>query len=226
MPLKTTRPVRPVRTIEDIKAIEAMPYDDLVPSRNLYDLFRATAAAHGERAALTVLRTPDPEDASLALTHTELLAGITQAANMFHTLGLRPGIGVAAFLTPTLAEVPVLMLGAQVAGITSSINYLLSAGAIADLLEVQGAEVLVIPARHLDATCWEKAEGLVAAVPSLKRILVVGDETEGRAGHEPLSPLLAAAASDRLSINTRSKSSSTCAKAFRIRVKNGWSGFE
>lgn len=197
MTLKTTRPVRPVRTIKDVEAIEAMPYDDLVPARNLYDLFRATAAAHGDRPALTVLRTPDPDDASLALTHAGLLAEITRAANMFHALGLRPDVGVAAFLAPTLAEVPVLMLGAEVAGITSSINYLLSAGAIADLLRVQEARVLVIPARHLDATCWDKAEGVLAAVPMLERILVVGDETEGRVGHEPLSPLLAAASPDR-----------------------------
>ncbi|MGR3454513.1 AMP-binding protein [Pseudooceanicola sp.] len=211
MTLKTTRPVRTVRTLADIEAIEARPYDDLVPARNLYDLFRATADAHGDRPALTVLRTPDPEDAGTALTHAGLLAEVTRAANLFHGTGLRPGAGVAAFLVPTLPELPTLMLGAQVAGVASSINYLLTAGAIADLLRAQGARVLVIPARHLDATCWDRAEGLLGAVPTLERILVIGDETEGRAGHEPLSPLLAAAAPDALDFTPSADRATVCA---------------
>ena len=39
-----------------------------------------------------------------------------------------PGRGVAAFLAPTLPELPALLLGAQVAGIASSLNYLLTPG--------------------------------------------------------------------------------------------------
>src|SRR5690606_9982614 len=114
-----------VETIEDIVAIEAHPYDELVTARNLYDLFLATARHGGDRPALTVLRSPDPDDVGIALTHRELLGEITRAANMFRALGLGPGKGVAAFLTPTLPELPALLLGAQVAGVASAVNYLL-----------------------------------------------------------------------------------------------------
>ena len=172
--LRTTRPIRPVRGLDDIRAIESRPYDENVTARTLYDLLLATAETVGDRPALTVLRSPEPDDVGTALTHAGLLARVTQAANLFRALGLDHGTGVAAFLTPTLPDLPPLLLGAQVAGVASTINYLLSATAIADLLNAEAATILVIPAPHLDPDCWDKARGLLSAVPSLRHVLVIG----------------------------------------------------
>ncbi|MCC6002161.1 MAG: AMP-binding protein [Pararhodobacter sp.] len=172
--LKTTRPIMPVRTIEDIRAIEAQRYDDLVTARNLYDLLLATARHGGARQALTVLRSPDPADIGLSLTHHDLLGHVTRAANMFRAHGLQPGAGVAAFLTPTLPDLPALHLGAQVAGVASTINYLLSREAIIDLLNAEKATLLIIPAPTQDAACWAKAQGMMQAVPTLEKVLVIG----------------------------------------------------
>ena len=134
--LKTTRPVIDVRTIEDIVAIESRPYDELVTARNLYDLFLATAQHGGDRKALTVLRSPDPADVGVSLTHRA--AARRDHARGQHVPRARPLAGTAAssaFLSPTLPELPALLLGAQVAGVASSLNYLLSRDAIIDLLE-------------------------------------------------------------------------------------------
>lgn len=189
--MKTTRPVRDVRTIEDIIAIEAAHYDELIPARDLYDLFLATADQAGDQRALTVLRSPDPADIGISLTHSELLGEITRAANLFRSLGIAPGEGVAAFLTPTLPELPVLMLGAQVAGVASSLNYLLSQDAVFDLLNVQKATVLVVSSDGLDETCWEKAQGAFEHVPTLEHVLVIGEDGEYGARYSALAPLLA-----------------------------------
>lgn len=189
--LKTTRPVRDVRTIEDIIAIEATPYDELVPAHNLYDLFLATAGLVGDQKALTVLRSPDPADMGVSLTHRELLGEVTRAANLFRSLGVAPGKGVAAFLAPTLPELPVLMLGAQVAGVASSLNYLLSQDAVFDLLNVQQATVLVISSEALDQTCWKKARGAFEHVPTLEHVLVIGGDGELGQRFSALGPLLA-----------------------------------
>ena len=156
--LKTTRPVRPVLSIADIVAIEAHPYDELVTAHNLYDLFRATALHVPDRQALTVLRSEDPDDVGTSLTHRLLLGEITRAANLFRSLGITPRDGVVAFFAPTLPQLPALLLGAQVAGVASTLNYLLSADALVDLLNAQRATVLVIPAPTLDETCWAKAQ--------------------------------------------------------------------
>ncbi|MBP5856222.1 AMP-binding protein [Marivibrio halodurans] len=178
-PPRTTRPVRPVRAIADIEAIEAAPYDDMVPARTLHDLLRATAARCGDAMALTVMRSEDLSDIGAALTHRQLLWQATRAANMFDALqrasGVPPGERVTAFLTPTLPEMPALLLGAQIAGVASTLNYLLNREALFDLLDAQAATVLVIPAADLDAECWEKARGALERVPSLRRVVVIGD---------------------------------------------------
>ena len=76
---KTLRCVRDVRTIDDVEALELFDYDELVPAKNVHDLFLATAALHAERRALTVLRSADPSDVEVSYTHLELLQEITRA---------------------------------------------------------------------------------------------------------------------------------------------------
>lgn len=209
--LKTTRPVRDVRTIEDVVAIESRPYDELVTARNLYDLFLATALHAGARKALTVLRSPDPGDVGVSLTHVELLQEITRAANMFRALGLEPGKGIAAFLSPTLPELPALLLGAQVAGVASALNYLLSRDAIVDLLNAEKATILLVCARALDEPCWEKARGILSEVPTLTRVLVIGDIGELPDGYTGLSETLSAYRGDDLDFEPPSEPDTVCA---------------
>lgn len=207
--LKTTRPVREVRTIEDVQAIESQPYDELVTAHNIYDLFLATAFHCGDRKALTVLRSPDAADVGVSLTHRALLGEITRAANLFRGLGLQPGNGVAAFLAPTVPELPALLLGAQVAGVASTLNYLLSRDALIDLLNAEGATILVIPARHLDETCWNKAQGVLQQVPSLRHVLVIdGADGDGMTG---LAPLLASCRDDALQFEPSGDRDTVCA---------------
>lgn len=209
--LRTTRPVLTVRSIEDIRAIEARPYDELVTARNLHDLLLATATHVGAQQALTVLRSEDSDDIGITLTHAELLQEVRRAANMFRALGLAPGSGVAAFLAPTLPELPVLLLGAQIAGVASTLNYLLGREAIVDLLNAQRATILVIPARRLDETCWSRAQGIADSVPTLRHVLVIGEEAEAAPGHVPLGELLRAARGDALDFTPEADRDTVCA---------------
>lgn len=196
--MKTTRPVVEVQTIDDLIAIESQSYDSLVTARNLNDLFRATAQHVASSKALTVLNSEDPTDVGVSFTHAEFLCEVTRAANMFRALGLSQGVGVAAFLAPTLPELPALLLGAQVAGIASSINNLLNRHTIVDLLNAQAATILVIPARQLDETCWLSAEGMLGLVPTLRHVIVIGDDIEGEPGYEALSKAMRGCREDAL----------------------------
>jgi fatty-acyl-CoA synthase len=205
--LKTTRPDRPVRSIADIVAIEARPYDELVTARNLLDLFRATALHVADRPALTVLRSQNPDDVGASLSHGELLAGITRAANLFHSLGVTPRGGGVAFLAPTLAQLPVLLLGAQVAGVASTLNYLLSVDALADLLNAQQATVLVIPDRSLDETCWTKGQAMANRVASLREVLVIGKAE----GHHRIDDALRGRRGDALEFDPSADRDTVCA---------------
>ena len=210
-PLETTRPVLEVRTIEAVARIESRPYDELVTARNLYDLFLVTAGAVGGNKAVTVLRSPDPADVGVSLTHAELLAEITRAANMFHRLGFAPGKGVAAFLTPTLPELQALLIGAQVAGIASSLNYLLSREAIFDLLAAEGAEILIVPDRTQDEMCGAKAQGVFAHVPTLKEVLVIGGSGTLPARYRRLDEALEGCRADALDFAPTTDRDTVCA---------------
>ena len=162
-------------TIADIEALERLPYDRLVPARNLYQLFEATARLHPDRQALTVVAKNERGPGEVSLTHRELLAAIFRAANLFRAYGIAPDGPTVAFLCPILPPIFPALLGAQVAGVASSINYLLSESAIIELLEAQNAAVLVIPSEAADPALWQKAIDVAARVPSLRKILVVGE---------------------------------------------------
>jgi fatty-acyl-CoA synthase len=171
----TTRYSRPVISIADIEALERLPYDSVIPARNLLHLFEATAQLHPDRPALTVLTKSPHEFEGASLTHRELLLEIFRAANLFRSLGITPAGPTVAILCPILPQIFPALLGAQVAGVAGSINYLLNEDAIVDLLEAQGATVLVIPSEAADPVIWPKASNVAARVKSLQKILVVGD---------------------------------------------------
>ena len=172
--LITTRFTQPIQTIADIEALEGRPYDSLIPARNLHDLFEATARLHPDRPALTVLTKGSREPGDATLTHRQLLAEITRAANLFRSHGINESGGTVAFLCPILPQLFPALLGAQIAGVASSINYLLNEDAIADLLEAQNAAVLVVASEAADRTIWTKAVNVASRVPSLKTIFVIG----------------------------------------------------
>jgi fatty-acyl-CoA synthase len=188
---RTTKFFKTITTIADVEALERSPYDELVAARNLYQLLEATAQVHPERPALTVMPAGDPDDSAVTLSHKGLLDEITRAANLFRSLGISPSGGAVAFLCPALPQIPAALIGAQVAGVASTINFLLNADAIADLLIAEQATVLVIPSEADDAALWQKANTVIDRVPSLQRILVVGGKGDhGRkivGFHESLS---------------------------------------
>lgn len=170
---KTTRAVRVLRTEQDIAELEKTPYRELVTSRNIYEVFETNALLHGDRPALTLLQSGDPQDVGATYTYRELLAEITRAANMFHTLGIRRR-GVVSVLARTHARVPALIWGAETVGIASCINYLLAPETIAALLEAEEARILVCPGPDLDPELWEKALAVVERAKGLEAVLVLG----------------------------------------------------
>lgn len=191
--IKTTACTRPLRTLQDIEALERLPYDELVPARSVYELLRNCAALHGERKALTMLGA-DPHVETASYTHSQLFAAITQAANLFASLGVGPR-DVVSIVAPAHEPVPTLLWGAQVAGVVSSLNYLLSADALLELLRAERAKVLVCAAPALEPQLWERLQSIVDRVDSLETILVFGGDAPGG---RRVEPLLAQQPADRL----------------------------
>ncbi|MCW0235695.1 MAG: AMP-binding protein [Ferrovibrio sp.] len=184
--MKTTKAIRTITSIADVEALEAMPYDALVPACTLLDLFRATAELHPSRPALTTIAAGGYAGQSVILSHADLYRAILRAANFFHQLGAAAGAkaggGTVAFLTPILPGMVEALYGAQTSGIASTINYLLNARVIADLLAAEAATTLVIPAEELDGEVWRKANEVIALTPTLRNIVVLGASGDVAAG--------------------------------------------
>lgn len=174
---RTTRSERRIQGIDDIEQLERLPYEELVPSRSIYEIFQTTARLHGNRTALTMLRSASLDEPPVVYTHAELLAEMTRAANMFAQFGVA-GEGVVSILARTHTRVPAIIFGAETAGAASCINYLLAPEVIAALLEAEHARVLVCSGPSLDAELWAKVRKVIPRVRGLQAILVLGGQAD------------------------------------------------
>ncbi|MGG2399588.1 acyl-CoA synthetase [Pseudomonas sp. SH1-B] len=161
-----------IRTLQDIERIENTPLSerDLPPST--FELIRRTASAHADAPALSFILQGNGEETPLRLSYAELLGKVTQTANAFHRLGLRPGKAVS-FLLPNLPQTHYTIWGGEAAGIVNAINPLLDPEHIAELIHASDSELLVTLAPFPGTDLWDKVHALRGQLPELKAILCV-----------------------------------------------------
>ena len=122
------------RTRADIKAIEAeTSWAERDAPRTIFEFLSATKAAHGDRPAVTFQLQSDPTARAQTVTWTDLHAQVTQAANLFRSLGVGTG-DVVAYVLPNCLETVVTLLGGAVACIVNPIHPVLEAEHIAGIL--------------------------------------------------------------------------------------------
>lgn len=161
-----------IRTLQDIEQIESTPLSDRGLPESTFDLIRRTAQTSPHAPALSFILQGTAEEAPLRLNYTELLGKITQTANAFHRLGLRPGKAVS-FLLPNLPQTHYTIWGGEAAGIVNAINPLLDAEHIAELIHASDSELLVTLAPFPGTDLWDKVNALRDQLPELKAILCV-----------------------------------------------------
>lgn len=161
-----------IRTLQDIEQIEAVALSerDLPPST--FELIRRTASAQPDAPALSFILQGSGEETPLRLSYAELLGKLTQTANAFHRLGLRPGKAVS-FLLPNLPQTHYTIWGGEAAGIVNAINPLLDPEHIAELIHASDSELLVTLAPFPGTDLWDKVQALRGQLPELKAILCV-----------------------------------------------------
>jgi fatty-acyl-CoA synthase len=161
-----------IRTLQDIEQIESTPLSERDLPSSTFELIRRTAQASPEAAALSFILQGTGEETPLRLNYAELLGKITQTANAFHRLGLRPGKAVS-FLLPNLPQTHYTIWGGEAAGIVNAINPLLDAEHIAELIHASDSELLVTLAPFPGTDLWDKVNALRDQLPELKAILCV-----------------------------------------------------
>jgi fatty-acyl-CoA synthase len=170
-----------IRTLADIEAIEAVPIEQRLEGiHSTYDAITRAALHSPDAVALVYVPNGDSTAPPREVTYRELTRKVTQAANAFHALGVGPR-DVVSYVLPNLLETHYTIWGGEAAGIVNAVNPLLDPDHIAHILNEVETKVLVTVGPTLGAALWEKVDALRKRVPSVRAVLVVGED-------EPLAP--------------------------------------
>jgi len=139
-----------------------------------YELLQAAARRSGDAPALTFI--PDATDIrnTESWSFRQLLAKVTQAANLLSAVGIRPN-DVVAYALPNLPETHFALWGAEAAGIAMAINPARSAEQVSELLCSANARVLVTMAPSDASDFLSTLAPHLDRCPSLTHVFVVGD---------------------------------------------------
>ncbi|MCY1280878.1 Long-chain-fatty-acid--CoA ligase [compost metagenome] len=161
-----------IASLRDTQAIERLPLQDRDMPASTYALLRRSAERHADKTALTFLLQGNAEETPWRLSYAELFAKVTQTANAFHSLGVRPGSAVS-FLLPNLPHTHFTLWGGEAAGIVNAINPLLDAEHIAELVHASASKVLVTLAPFPGTDLWDKVDSLRGQLPELNAVIVI-----------------------------------------------------
>lgn len=162
-----------ISTRAEILAIEdEMPIADRWSEKTVYQRLCTTRMAHPDRPALSFQLKSGPKDKAVTLTWDQLTRRVTQAANLFRSLGVGPD-DVVAFLLPSSHETVITLLGGMTAGIVAPINPTLEPEQIAALLRETNAKVLVTLKSFPKANVAQLAAAALATAPSVKTVVEI-----------------------------------------------------
>ncbi len=162
-------------TATDVAAIEAVPLHERLEAASTYEAIQIGARRDPAAPAIQFLPTCDPAEDAVVITHAQFLARVTQAANLFTSLGVGP-TDVVTLLLPLVPQNFYALFGAEAAGIANPVNPLLEPHQLAEILNAAGTKVAVVHGANAGSDIWDKVQKIRSQVPTLKAILLVGGD--------------------------------------------------
>ncbi|MBV1697598.1 MAG: acyl-CoA synthetase [Hyphomicrobiales bacterium] len=197
-------------TNADIRAFEQVRYGDRIAAASTFDAIKLGAAHNPDAPAIQFLPNADPSETPVVVSHRDFAARVTQAANMFHALGVNGG-DVVTLLLPLLPEAFISLFGAEAAGIANPVNPLLEPYQIAEILEAARTKVLVALGPMPGTDIWQKVEQVRRKLKHLKAIVQVHGPGDPANAIYSFSDLIAAQPSERLVSGRRISGDETAA---------------
>lgn len=185
----------------EMREFEKIPYSDRIAAQSTYEAIQRGAAHNPDAPAIQFLPNADPADTPVVISYRDFIARVTQAANMFHALGVGKD-DVVSFLLPLVPDAFVTLFGAEAAGIANPVNPLLEPHQIAEILEAAHTKVLVALGPTPGTDIWQKVEQVRGRLKHLKAIVQLGQKVDGVGdpahGIHSFSELIKTQPSDRL----------------------------
>ncbi|NBB98320.1 MAG: acyl-CoA synthetase [Alphaproteobacteria bacterium] len=165
--------MRDFRSPEDVRTVEA---ESAWEARDLpVSVYQALTRARdnwGDRPAISFQLFSDPKAKAETCTWSQLHNRVTQAANLFRSLGVQEDDTIA-YVLPTLNETAIALLGGMTAGRVNPINPLLEPDKISAILRETGAKVVVTLRAFPKTDVAQKVAEAVAHAPDVKHVLEV-----------------------------------------------------
>ena len=163
---------RRIATQEDIAIVEATPLDQRITETSTYDLVVNAAQRDPQGLAVSFQLKGDPKSKTFDWTFARVLEEVTQAANLFHSLGAH-GNSSVALLLPNLPETLAALFAGQTSGIVNPINPLLEPEKIASILRDSDAKVLVTLKAFPKTDIAERAAEALALAPGVTTLIEI-----------------------------------------------------
>ncbi|BFM17113.1 acyl-CoA synthetase [Maricurvus nonylphenolicus] len=125
-----------------IEAIEKTPITDRIDSKSTYEAISKTANVMPDAPAIHWMPKGFPSSDDKTYSYNQLFAKVTQAANLFRSIGVERNIAIS-FILPNLPETHAIIWGGEAAGIVNPINPFLEVDHIVSILEAAQSHVLI-----------------------------------------------------------------------------------
>ena len=140
--------------------------------KTVYEQLCKTSKKFPDRPAVSFQLKSGQKDKSTTLSWSELTKKVTQAANLFRSLGVGQN-DVVAYLLPTSHETLITLMGGMTAGIVAPINPTLEPSQISALLRETGAKVLVTMRAFPKTDVAQLAAQAVSKATNVKTIIEI-----------------------------------------------------
>jgi fatty-acyl-CoA synthase len=187
----------PLRTLRDVEDLERVALAQHVFSWNLNDWIAQGCALDPEKIAIRSIADGNPDSDAACLRYRELWAQSRQAANLFYALGVTAN-DVVLFVLPTLPQLYVTMLGAVETGIACSVNWMLKAEQLVELIHSTKAKVIVALGPTPGFEIWDNIQAIRDGIPQSVRILTVTGPGGTTLADSDFDALIAQRPADRL----------------------------
>ena len=127
--MSAVSPFQPLRNIHDMEELERVPLEQRLLSWDVNDWIRRGCDLAPQKVAIRYIADGNPETPAVSVSYGELKRRVTQAANLFHSLGVGPDDAVL-YLLPTTPHLYTVMLGSLAAGVSCCINWMLEPDAL------------------------------------------------------------------------------------------------
>jgi fatty-acyl-CoA synthase len=161
--MSAVSPFQPLRNVHDIEELERVPLEQRLLSWDVNDWIRRGFDLAPQKVAIRYIADGHPETPPISVSYGELKRRVTQAANLFHSLGVGPDDAVL-YLLPTTPHLYTVMLGSLAAGVSCCINWMLEPEHWGGLIRSSRAKVIVALGPTSGYDIWEKLQSIRAEI--------------------------------------------------------------